>query len=65
MNKETMQQILAWIESAGDVELEQRQYALKRLLKRTTADRRSDIRFALKLVEEEIIARSELMKFVK
>jgi len=63
MNKETIKQILAWLDSASDEDVSHKQDELKKLLKTSMSDRRADLKFALRLVEEEIISRGEVMNF--
>ena len=56
--------ILAWLDAASDESIQLKQDELKRLLKTSLSDRKADIKFALRLVEEEVISRSEVMMFV-
>jgi len=63
MNKETIKQILAWLDSASDEDVSHKQDELIKLLKTSVSDRRADLKFALRLVEEEIISRGEVMNF--
>ncbi len=63
MNKETTKQILAWLDNASDEEVSYKQDELKKLLRTSVSDRRADLKFALRLVEEEIISRGEVMNF--
>ncbi len=63
MDKEMIRQILAWLDAATDEELEHKQQELKRLIKRCVSDRKSDLKFALRLVEEEIVTRQDVMNF--
>lgn len=65
MNKDAIRQILAWLDSATDEEIELKQTILKKLLKASASERRSDIRFVLRLIDEEIISRCEVMNFVR
>ncbi len=63
MDKEMIRQILAWLDAATNEELEHKQQELKRLIKRCVSDRKSDLKFALRLVEEEIVTRQDVMNF--
>jgi hypothetical protein len=63
MGKEMIRQILAWLDPTSDVELKHKQQELKRLIKRCVSDRKSDLKFALRLVEEEIVTRQDVMNF--
>ncbi len=63
MNKETLKQILAWLESASDEDIKLKQDELKQLVKESSSDLKTDMKFALRLVEEEIITRTEVMNF--
>jgi hypothetical protein len=65
MNKQMIKDILAWLDAASDENIQLKQDELKRLLKTSVSDRKSDIKFALRLVEEEVISRSEVMMFVE
>ena len=65
MNKQMIKDILAWLDAASDESIQLKQDELKRLLKTSVSDRKSDIKFALRLVEEEVISRSEVMMFVE
>jgi|SaaInlStandDraft_3_1057020.scaffolds.fasta_scaffold23674_3 hypothetical protein len=64
MNKQMIKDILAWLDAASDESIQLKQDELKRLLKTSLSDRKADIKFALRLVEEEVISRSEVMMFV-
>ena len=65
MNKQMIKDILAWLDAASDESIQLKQDELKRLLKTSLSDRKADIKFALRLVEEEVISRSEVMMFVE
>ncbi len=65
MNKQMIKDILAWLDAASDESIQLKQDELKRLLKTSVSDRKADIKFALRLVEEEVISRSEVMMFVE
>jgi len=65
MNKETIHQILTWLESASDEQIKMKQDLLKKLLRASASERKSDIKFILRLFDEEIISRCEVMNFVE
>ncbi len=65
MDKQMIKDILAWLDAESDESIQLKQDELKRLLKTSVSDRKADIKFALRLVEEEVISRSEVMMFVE
>ncbi len=65
MDKQMIKDILAWLDAESDESIQLKQDELKRLLKTSVSDRKADIKFALRLVEEEVISRSEAMMFVE
>lgn len=62
MNKETIKAFILWLESASDEQIEaQRQYILG-MRKMVSSDGRADVRLALRLIDEEVLARIELRR---
>ena len=60
MNKETIKSFIAWLESAGNEEIEkQRQYILAQMKMVSTSEGKADVRLALRLIDEEVLARLE------
>lgn len=63
MNKETIKAFLAWLEAASEAEIDERQKEILATAKRVqTREGRSDFNLALRLIDEEILARMELQK---
>lgn len=61
MNKETIKAFIAWLESATIEEMRNRQtFITKHLADIRTPEGRSDARLALRLIDEELLARMEL-----
>jgi len=63
MDKATIKSFLGWLETASDEEIMERQsQALKSLDLIKSQEVRADVRLALRLIDEELIARFELKK---
>lgn len=63
MDKETIKAFIRWCEHATDDELEARRRLIGEKAKQvTTREGRSDLRLAMRLLDEEILARLELRK---
>ncbi|MVF24151.1 hypothetical protein EVC37_21440 [Methylocaldum sp. BRCS4] len=61
MNKSTVKKFIAWLEEASDNEIKTRQQELLSILSDvTTREGKADVRLALRLIDEEILARIEL-----
>lgn len=61
MNKSTVKKFIAWLEEASDDEIKTRQQELLSILSDvTTREGKADVRLALRLIDEEILARIEL-----
>ena len=61
MNKETIKAFIAWLELASLDEILTRQEEVKSMSTRiTTRDGRNDLSLALRLIDEEVLARLEL-----
>ena len=61
MNKETIKAFIAWLELASLDEILNRQEEVKSMSTRiTTRDGRNDLSLALRLIDEEVLARLEL-----
>ena len=65
MNKAMILEILAWLDAASTEDIEAKRKHLIDASRQSTSSRKSDLNFALRLVDEELISRSEVMKFVK
>ena len=66
MDKETIKAFIAWLESASIEEIEKRRDLFIETSKKvSTSSGRSDIKFGLKLIDEELVARLELAKIGK
>ena len=66
MDKETIKAFIAWLESASIEEIESRRdefLETKALV--STAAGHSDVKFGLKLIDEELLARLELSRIGK
>lgn len=59
MDKETIKAFIAWLETAAEEEiLQRREQALK--VQVSTREGKADVRLALRLIDEELIARLDL-----
>jgi hypothetical protein len=64
MNKETIKAFILWLENASEDEIKaHRDYILAREALITTREGKSDVRLALRLIDEELLARLESMRF--
>lgn len=63
MNKETIKAFIRWLEEASDEEIEkQREYILTRRPFISTREGKADVELALRLIDEEVLARLPLRK---
>lgn len=63
MDKETIKRFIAWLENASDDEIKsQREYILAREALISTREGKADVKLALRLIDEEVLARLELKK---
>ena len=64
MNKETIKAFIAWLETVSDAEIsERRTLILNQSVK--TQEGKADIKLALRLLDEEMLARLELGRLSK
>lgn len=60
MNKETIKAFIAWLEAASEEAIRaHQQEVLAHLAKITSREGRADVRLALRLIDEELLARME------
>ncbi|KXS30379.1 MAG: hypothetical protein AWT59_3496 [Candidatus Gallionella acididurans] len=62
MNKETIKAFILWLENSSDSEIEARRQLILSKTKSVSRDGMSDVRLALRLIDEEVLARIELGK---
>ena len=60
MNKETIKAFILWLENSSDSEIEARRQLILSKTKSVSRDGMSDVRLALRLIDEEVLARIEL-----
>ncbi|MGZ8256918.1 MAG: hypothetical protein ACXWTX_04010 [Gallionella sp.] len=60
MNKETIKAFILWLESSSDDEIEARRQLVLSKMKQVSRDGMADVRLALRLIDEEVLARIEL-----
>lgn len=66
MNKETIKAFIAWLEIATDEELDtHRLYILEQLAKVSSPEGKRDVRLAIRLLDEESIARFQTKSVCK
>ncbi len=62
MNKETIKAFILWLENSSDSEIEARRQLILSKVNSVSRDGMSDVRLALRLIDEEVLARIELGK---
>ncbi len=63
MDKEAIKSFICWLENASDDEIKaQREYILSRKALISTREGKADVKLALRLIDEELLARLELKK---
>jgi hypothetical protein len=63
MNRDSIKAFIAWLETAGEAEIEARRQQCLTVLRQervSTAEGRADVELALRLIDEECLARLEL-----
>ena len=64
MNKHTIRDLLNWLDAASKEEIESTKKNLMEALDGVSSrEVRSDIRLAIRLIDEELLARTELARF--
>ena len=64
MDKALIYEILAWLDAASTEDIKAKRQELIEAKRQSASARKGDIKFALRLVDDELISRSEVMKFV-
>ncbi|MDP2762205.1 MAG: hypothetical protein Q8O64_17700 [Sideroxyarcus sp.] len=62
MNKETIKAFILWLENSSDSEIEARRQLILSKVKSVSRDGMADVRLALRLIDEEVLARIELSR---
>ena len=62
MNKATIKAFILWLENATDEEIEAHRQLILSKIKSVSRDGMADVRLALRLIDEEVLARIELGK---
>lgn len=63
MDKATIKAFIGWLEEAKDQEIEVKREATLAVLARVSSDEvRADVRLALRLIDEEVMARTEVFR---
>ena len=63
MNKETVRAFLKWLDAASEEQIDQARKELLTVLQRVnTPTTRADARFSLRLLDEEVLSRTELYR---
>lgn len=63
MNKNSIRKFVDWLESASVDEIREHQQFIAESMKDVrTRDGRADLRLALRLIDEELVARGDLLK---
>lgn len=60
MNKETIKNFIEWLEHSRDEEIESHRQHILEKKKSVSRDGMADVRLALRLIDEEVLARIEL-----
>ena len=62
MNKETIKKFIEWLEHATEQEIEAHRQLILLKKKSVSRDGMADVRLALRLIDEEVLARIELKR---
>ncbi|PIV15737.1 MAG: hypothetical protein COZ20_02075 [Gallionellales bacterium CG_4_10_14_3_um_filter_54_96] len=62
MNKATIKAFILWLENATDEEIEAHRQLILSKIKSVSRDGMADVRLALRLIDEEVLARVELRR---
>jgi hypothetical protein len=63
MDKETLKAFIRWLESSSEKTILDKQLAVRAMLENASSARtRTDLRLALRLIDEELVARNDLFR---